>query len=100
MTRNEHLLTILAEECNEVAHRVSKILRFGMKDIQKDQELDNEQRLMMEVIDLFSIVEILHEEKIIDLENLGIDLNKHSQGKIERVKKYLEYSKSVGTLTE
>ena len=29
MTREEHLLTIVAEECAEVAQRATKALRFG-----------------------------------------------------------------------
>ncbi len=36
MTEAEHLMTIAAEECAEVAHRISKALRFGMEEIQSD----------------------------------------------------------------
>ncbi len=50
------LLTILAEECCEVAVRVSKSLRFGLKDVQPGQELNNAQRLAREVGDVQEIV--------------------------------------------
>jgi hypothetical protein len=43
------LLTILAEECCEVAVRVSKVLRFGLMEVQRGQELTNSQRLAREV---------------------------------------------------
>ncbi len=33
MNRRDHLLDILAEECAEVAIRVSKALRFGLDEV-------------------------------------------------------------------
>ena len=38
MTREEHLLTIVAEECAEVAQRATKALRFGLTDPKGTQE--------------------------------------------------------------
>ena len=45
MTREEHLLTIVAEECNEVAQRATKALRFSLEEIEPGQEFSNRERL-------------------------------------------------------
>jgi hypothetical protein len=37
MTRQEMLLTIVAEECNETPQRVSKAIRFGLDEIEAGQ---------------------------------------------------------------
>jgi hypothetical protein len=46
------LLIILIEECAEVAQRATKMLRFGIDEIQPDQPFDNAERLSDEVGDL------------------------------------------------
>ena len=48
MTREEHLLTIVAEECNEVAQRATKALRFSLEEIEPGQEFSNRERLFQE----------------------------------------------------
>lgn len=55
MTRDEHLLTILAEECAEVAQRCSKALRFGIDEVQPGQGLDNRRRIEKEFNDLLGV---------------------------------------------
>ena len=52
------LLVILAEECAEVAQRVSKLLRFGADEIQPDQPDTNAARLGFEVGDLQVMVDL------------------------------------------
>lgn len=95
MTRKEHLLTILSEECAEVSKEVSKALRFGLDDIMPGQPLTNSTRITKEVADLMGILQMLYEEGLIsrpmlyDLENKKI-----------RVEEYLKYSKKVGTLQD
>jgi hypothetical protein len=64
MTREQHLLIKLSEECAEVAHRVSKALRFGLDEIQPGQDLDNGERLWQEIHDLIAVIEMLGEEDI------------------------------------
>ena len=59
MTRTEHLLTILAEECAEVAQRVSKAVRFGLAEVQPGQEKTNAQRIMDEMNDLCAVYLLL-----------------------------------------
>jgi hypothetical protein len=48
MTLEDHLMTIAMEECNEVAHRIAKAMRFGMEQIQQeanDRPEENPDRL-------------------------------------------------------
>lgn len=90
MNRHEHLLTILAEECAEVAQRASKALRFGMEEIQKDQPLTNAQRITQEFTDLVAVYGML---------DLPAPLPCDIVAKQERVEKYLKYSHEQGTLT-
>ena len=51
------LLTILIEECAEVQQRATKILRFGVDEIQPGQPHDNTQRLSVEVGDLLAVID-------------------------------------------
>lgn len=97
MNRTEHLLTILAEECNEVGQRVSKALRFGLNEVQPGQTRQNTDRLLEEILDLFAVVEMLQEEGLIYIEpSIGTAAIDAKKAKVE---KFLEYSKQCGTLT-
>lgn len=95
MTRIENLLTILGEECNETAQRVSKAIRFTLEEVQSDQDLTNAQRIVYEFNDIVAVMEILQSEgvfeKVIDREAI--------EKKKQKVKKYLNYSITVGTVS-
>lgn len=103
MTEKECLLLITMEELAEVsieasslAQRISKALRFGMKEIQSGQYLDNEERLVNEFNDLYAMMQILAQEDIIEKNYLKPDLwNK----KIDKVRKYMALSKETGQVT-
>ena len=94
MNTEEHLLTIVAEECNEVGQRASKALRFGLNEIQEGQTLTNAERLIYEFNDLVAVMEMLREagyiHKVFDGEQTVL--------KKEKVRTYLNYSKSIGKL--
>lgn len=92
MTRTEHLLVILMEECAEIQKEASKALRFGLDDHHPDYE-SNRKRLANEMADFMGIVEMLQDENDLEL----IDYEKVNAKKI-KVEKYLEYSKNCGTL--
>ncbi len=94
MTRTDHLLWILAEECNEVAQRVSKAARFGLQEIQPGQPFDNASRILIELWDLHAAVEMLISDG-----SLGdaIDRNAVNEKK-RKIEKFLKYSKECGTL--
>ena len=109
MNRLEHILTITAEECNEVAQRITKSLRFGLLNIEEGQEDTNLARILEEYTDLVAMLEMLENElknsnnKDINFQTLNLK-KIHSknyikkQDKINRVKKYFEISKKEGTL--
>jgi NTP pyrophosphatase (non-canonical NTP hydrolase) len=88
MTREQHLLTILAEECAEVAQRCSKAVRFGLDERQPDQPHDNTTRLEGELGDLLGMVDML---------GLTPDAQRRAD-KPARVEKYMQRSRDVGAL--
>lgn len=95
MTRIEHLLTILAEECNEVAQRTSKALRFGLSEIQPGQPYTNQDRIWQELTDLYAVVSMI----TVALDAQYVTNPYDIKAKIERIEKFLAYSKQLGTLT-
>ena len=57
-TPHEREITeILIEECSEVVQRATKLLRFGVKEIQPGQPHDNAYRLGLEVGDLVEMID-------------------------------------------
>jgi NTP pyrophosphatase (non-canonical NTP hydrolase) len=96
MNRQEHLLTILAEECAEVAQRASKALRFGLGEVQPGQSLTNAERIVGELTDLFSVVSMLVDEEHINLCGSAAA----EQAKRAKVEKFLQLSEQLGTLTK
>ena len=89
MNKQEHLLSTLAEEAAELAQRATKALRFGLDDIEEGQTLTARVRLAGELADLIAMVEMC-----------GIPMpdNRDIEAKKIKVEKYLEYSRTVGTL--
>jgi hypothetical protein len=96
MTRDEHLLVKLLEEAAEVQQRVTKALNFGIDEVQPEQEMTNEQRIVEELNDFIAVVEMLQEAHV-----LKTALSKAAQtAKKRKVEHYLEYSRSLGRLSE
>ena len=88
MNRTEHLLIILAEECAEVAQRASKAVRFGMEEVRPGSTEHNARGIEREMGDLMAVFEML-----------GLRIwEDDKDAKIARVKKYMEYSRQLGTL--
>lgn len=94
MTRTEHLLTILGEECAEVAQRVSKALRFGPTEIQPGQPLTNMERVGQELADLIAVYDML----IIDQVATPPELRDLVPAKKAKVEKFLRFSAARGTV--
>lgn len=88
MTDNEHLLVFLSEECLEVAHIVSKALRFGLQDIEPGQPFTNAQRIKQESTDIVAVMELVEEAGLLpDTRNI-----RDVEAKKAKVKQWLEYS--------
>ncbi len=97
MTRDEHLLAHLSEECVEIAHRVSKALRFGLDETQEGQPLTNGHRIVGELCDLRGVVEFLQERGMLpsspELEASFVRMKK------EKILHYMLYAEALGTVT-
>lgn len=102
MNRKEHLLTIAAEECNEVAQRISKALRFSLEEIQPGQDLSNAWRILQEFTDLYTVMLMLHEEGYLPHCSSGHPLVNMAWAcsKRDKIEKFLKHSQENGTLTD
>ena len=98
MNRTEHLLTTLGEEGVEVAQRCTKALRFGLTEVQPGQDLNNAQRIRGEFIDLLAVMRMLVEEGAIEPVT-DADLPA-MEAKRQKVEKFLDYSRAMGTLND
>jgi hypothetical protein len=97
MNRDEHLLTTLAEECAEVAQRVSKGLRFGMSEVQPGQSLTNAQRITAELKDVWAMAIICAQAGLIPYPQPSIA---EIERKRERVERYMAIGRESGALGE
>lgn len=102
MTRLEHLLTIVAEECAEVAERASKANRFGLDEIQDDEAQGthdnplgwtNRERLHREFCDLVAVLYLIDP-------HIALVTQAHIDAKVTKVYQYLAYARHCGTLQE
>lgn len=96
MNRTEHLLFIAAEECAEVAQRLSKAARFGLTEIQPGQPLTNAERIVEEWTDLVGVMEMLVEQGAIEVPTVKMITAREI--KKTKVEKFLAYSVECGTL--
>jgi len=107
VNRQEHLLTILGEECSELHQEICKALRFGIYE-QRDLSTSNSQRIFKEFNDLMAMVEMVNESAVsTSFESASVTLGERGlmyrneefiKAKKEKVEKYLLYSKECGTL--
>jgi NTP pyrophosphatase (non-canonical NTP hydrolase) len=93
MNNEEYTLTLIAEECNEVAQRATKALRFGLHETQEGQNYTNRERLLQEFWDLTTVMRMLYPD--VDFEN-----EDWSKNKIQKIEKYKKYSKQLNRLDE
>lgn len=102
MTRTEHLLTIMAEECQEVSQRVSKALRFGVREIQPGQGATNAERIIREFCDLLAAYEMLHEDAILSPRMFSVDgfAREMIDAKKAKVEKFLYFSAGRGHVSD
>jgi hypothetical protein len=99
VTRTEHLLVILMEECAEVAHRASKALRFGLAEVQPGQPLRNAKRIEHEFIDLVAAWDMLQASHPFDLCGTG-EFRVRVETKKAKVEEFLAFSAGLGTVDD
>lgn len=96
LTRTQHLLCLLAEECAEVSHRVSKALRFGLAEIQPGQALTNAQQIAHEIQDVLAVIEMLEAE-----DALQRPADTHAiERKKAKVEQFMWYAVNCGELED
>ena len=97
MTKTEHLLTCLMEECAEIQKAAAKALRFGLDDHHPDTPgVTNADEIAREYIDLLAIIEMLREESIIPM----LASPQMVQAKKDKVLKYMAYARARGVLVQ
>lgn len=106
MNERQYLLIKLIEECAEVQQRATKALTFGMYECQAqgpstntrpETRLNNNERLAQEFTDLVAVAEML--SQIITMP-LSVSDTKAKESKKEKIQKYMDYSRSLGTLID
>jgi hypothetical protein len=90
MTRDEHLMVIAMEECDEVSQRFSKALRFGMTQVQPGQDETNRERILGEFAHLCAALHMLGLPFVPD--------QKAFSDKQVKVEAFLHYSRHCGRL--
>lgn len=95
LSETEYLLVQAMSECNEVAHRLSKAIHFGLEEIQPGQDKTNAQRALEEIFDLCATLEMLRERRIL-VPGPYDDNMKFIEAKKGRVLKFMNYSRSLG----
>jgi NTP pyrophosphatase (non-canonical NTP hydrolase) len=92
MNIKQHLFLLLMEECGEVAQAASKCVRFTPEHAPAEMPT-NFENLVVEFNDLIAIIELLQEEGL-HLERIDHLVNE----KKERLRKFMQISKDMGTL--
>lgn len=99
MNLEQYLLIKLIEEAAEIQQRATKMLRFGINEIQPGQEKENVERLFDELIDFTIVVDKLsrHPSFVLDVKDNFSDSRAKKEARFEE---YLNYSKKMGLVVE
>lgn len=98
MNKEKYLLVKIQEECAEVSQRAAKAIRFGLNETQNGQDKTNLERLKDELLDLMTAVVFFTNETQIEL--ISVDFENKINDRIERIKKYMNYSREIGELND
>lgn len=97
MNIEQYILICMAEECSEVSHRISKALRFTLDEIEPGHTLTNGTRIVNEIIDLLSVIDLAVRYGIIvdPFNSLPLKILKQ-----EKIAKFMNYSLELGVLSK
>lgn len=105
MNIEEYLWTCLGEECTETALAVSKILRFGPRNVRPTfvgEEItgpSNLEHLRNELNDIRAMIELLEEHGLLPMTE-PLDDRAEIELKKAKVRYYMSVSRSLDTLQE
>lgn len=95
MTRQQYMLTKLAEECSEVSQIALKAQQFGLTEVMPGQPFNNAERCHHELDDLMAVVEVLNQKY-----GLGyVPDRARVEAKFQKLEKYLDYSTELGLVS-
>lgn len=92
MNLEQYLLIKLAEEASEIAQIALKCSQFGLDEVYPEAGVPNHERLSGELNDLLGVLHMLNTEGGLGFEPCNGAVAK----KVEKIKKYLSYSKELG----
>lgn len=95
MTRTQHLLAKISEECHEVGQRAIKAIIFGPEEVQPGQPATNADRVVAELIDLEAVCDMLADMGVLNWPTeCAIDQLKAK--KRQKVERFLAFSAARG----
>jgi len=89
------IITIAIEECAEVAQRATKMLRFGVLEVQPGQRYTNAERLGEEVGDLLTVLDLCINARLIDFDAV----ERGRAGKRHQLRKFMQHPEVVDDQT-
>lgn len=95
MNLKQYLLVCFMEECIEVAHATSKLIRFTEHDSPVIGGITNSQNLVKEFNDLLALVDLLKEHGVILIRDESLIKLKR-----QRLEDYAHYSKLLGVIND
>lgn len=95
MKYTEFLLLKLMEECSEASQRASKQIQFTATEVQQGQDLNNSQRLRLEINDILTLVKLLEINNMIPTQTQD-ELKEFMVKKVQRLKKYADLVYQTG----
>lgn len=79
-------MTLIVEECAEVQQRATKMLRFGVQEVQPGQLLTNAQRLSQELGDLMAVLKLAEAAALIS----GPDIVAAEMQKVSKLLRFMQ----------
>jgi NTP pyrophosphatase (non-canonical NTP hydrolase) len=82
--QTDEIMTIMQEECGEIIVAISKCKRFGLHTLIPDSKETNTKRLTKELGDLFAMVDLLIDQKLLTMN----EINEYKEEKFTKLKKW------------